>query len=113
MMIYDKVTPYEVYYCDLPVMDNMTGGRRPVVIISNEKECLFSPNVMVVPCTSKIKRTDLPCNVLVNIDYTDTMVLCNQITHIPKTYLREYVGRLNQKEVKDIKVALLTELGFM
>jgi mRNA interferase MazF len=114
MMVYDKVTPYEVYWCDLPVNGEFAvGGRRPVVIVSNEKECLFSTNVLVVPMTSSIKRTDLPCNVVCNVDNRDSMALCNQITTVPKTWLREYAGRLNPKEVRGVQMALLIELGFV
>lgn len=112
MMIYDKVQPYEVYWCDLPVMTNgILGGRRPCIIISNERECIYNDKVVVVPTTSHVKRTDLPVNVTINLD-KESMAVCNQITTVPKTWLREYVGRLSVYEVRDVKIGLMSELGF-
>ena len=114
MIVYDKVTPYEVYWCDLPLKGEYSiAGRRPVVVVSNEKECLFSPNVLVVPMTSTLKRTDLPCNIVCKIDNRDCVAMCNQLTVVPKTWLREYQGRLTPKEVREVQMGLLIELGFV
>lgn len=113
MMIYDRVQPYEVYWCDLPVMTNgISGGRRPCIIVSNERECIYNDKVVIIPMTTQIKRTDLPVNVVINLD-RENMAMCNQITTIPKTWLREYVGRLKFNEIRDVKIGLMHELGFI
>lgn len=112
MMIYDRVQPYEVYWCDLPVMTNgISGGRRPCIIVSNERECIYNDKVVIIPMTTQIKRTDLPVNVVINLD-RESMAMCNHITTIPKTWLREYIGRLTNKEIRDVKIGLMSELGF-
>ena len=115
MQVYDRVIPYEVYWCDLPVaVDGMVGGRRPCIVISNEKEAISCTNILVVPTTSNIKRTDLPCNVLVSLySNSKSMAMCNQIRNVPKTWLREYIGRLTPSEIRDIHVGLMIELGFI
>ena len=87
MMIYAKVMQYEVYWCDFPnIADGVVGGRRPCIVISNNKEATNCDNIMVIPTTTNIKRTDLPCNVLVNVQgHKKSIAMCNQIRSVPKT----------------------------
>ena len=42
---------------------NIQNGRRPCIIVQNDYANTFSKTLIVVPITTKIKRTDLPIHV--------------------------------------------------
>ncbi len=55
----------EIYLFDLAdSYINVQSGLRPCLIIQNELGNIYSPTVIVVPITTKIKKTDLPVHVM-------------------------------------------------
>lgn len=101
----------DIYICDLPIMNaEVIGGKRPCVIISNDYENSYSSRVVVVPITSKIKRLDLPYNVELNLEF-QSMAVCNQIMTLSKNDVKEYKCRVDKEKLKEIRIAVLCELG--
>ena len=50
----------EVYYADLRnTQGSEQGGVRPVLILQNDTGNFYSPTIIIVPLTSKVKREDL------------------------------------------------------
>lgn len=50
----------EVYYADLRnTKGSEQGGVRPVLILQNDTGNFYSPTIIIVPLTSKVKREDL------------------------------------------------------
>lgn len=80
------------------IQNSKQHGRRPVLIISNDKFNKFSPQVNVYPMTSKINKMS-PVHVLVSPEQTsglrmDSVVLCENPDSIPKTCLFHKIGEI-------------------
>lgn len=106
-----------VYYANIPSIlyaPNVQSGRRPVIIVSNDVANVFSSNVSVVPCTSNISKKDSqPTHVTTNlIKETETVILCENIMTMDKTYLETFVGMLDDITMDKITNAIGVALGF-
>lgn len=115
----NKINRGSIYYADFE-KNNTSGseqkGIRPVVIVQNNTGNEFSPTVIVVPITSKIDvKADLPTHILLkNYRYRmikDSMLLTEQIRVIDKSRLKEYIGKLDEEEIKLMEKAILIALG--
>lgn len=108
----------DVYYIDLKNSDENTHvqkGVRPCVIIQNNHGNNFSPNVIVVPLTTQIKRQDLPIHVKIQ-DISNKqceMALCECILTISKDQLISYIKSLDDRIMREINIALMISLGIL
>lgn len=99
----------EVWWTDLGVRtDSIQGGVRPVLIVSNDKNNQYSPNVTIVPLTTKSKR-NLPTHV--TLDQKDflnevSIALVEQITTISKEGVIKYMGKANDEIMIEIDKAI-------
>jgi mRNA interferase MazF len=89
----------EIWFAELhPMGRSIQSGKRPVIIVSNEKNNLFSPTVNVVPITSKSKN-NLPVHVAVGSDcglpFAST-ALAEQIMTISKDQLISKIGKCTE-----------------
>lgn len=88
---------------------NLQSGERPIIIISNEKANKHSNVITVIPCTSSMKRKELPTHVEFVI-FERSIALCEQITSINKNDLQTYIGQCTKEIMHEIdekiKVAL-------
>ena len=74
-----------IYWCDLPKYSNtILYKRRPCIVISNDIQNKGSKTVNVIPITSNLKRTDLPCHVMVDTGHEYGMAKAEQILTINK-----------------------------
>ena len=92
---------------------NLQRGNRPVVIISNDFNNEHSPNVTIVPITSQHKKL-LPVHVLIRSisgRQEQNIVLCEQITTIPKTKLNNFKLILPKYVMDKVDEALAIQLG--
>ena len=99
----------EIYYCNLPQTENssLQGGIRPCIIYNNNMSNRFSDAIRVIPLTSKLKRTDLPCHIVIEANLqnglpTTSMALVEQTTTIKKSHILEKIGYVG----KDIEEKL-------
>lgn len=79
---------------------------RPCVISGNEKGNKYSPNVVICPMTTSMKKLDMPTHYLVKADsenglHYDSLVLCENPMTISKSQLGKKVGRLSGKHLED------------
>ena len=88
----------EVYLCNLG--DNsghVQDGKRPVLVLSANEMCRFSPVVTVAPITSNFKRDDLVGHVVLPeceaLDKT-SMLLLEQITTVQTSDLETFCGMI-------------------
>lgn len=106
-----------VYYANIPSVlyaPSVPAGRRPVIIVSNDIANVFSSNVSVVPCTTNVNKKDSqPTHVTTNlIKETETIVLCENIMTMDKSYLETFVGMLDDVTMNKITNAIGVALGF-
>ena len=106
----------EIYLADLnPVKGSEQGGCRPVLIIQNDKGNYFSPTVIVAAMSGQFYlKAKLPTHYIIH-DCTglteDSMVLLEQIRTIDKKRLVTYVGKLCDRDMKQIDRCLAVSLA--
>lgn len=113
--MYDKqlsnITPMigEVYMMKFNGSHHGQSGWRPGVVLQNNVGNIFSPNLIALPLTSAIKKTNLPTHVVVPAVGTgllrDSMVLCENPETMPKARVGYYITKLSDEYMKKIAVA--------
>lgn len=85
---------------------HLQNGRRPAIVWQNNTGNQYSPNVVVIPITSAIKRLDLPTHVKLPAEESglprDSMALCENPMTIPMECLSEYVSHLPKSILSDV-----------
>ena len=106
-----KIKRGDIYYANLnPVIGSEQGGRRPVLIISNDVGNKHSPTVIVAPITSRINtKAKLPTHTLINnfegLD-KNSIILLEQVRTIDKQRLEQYLGMIPDDMVARVDKAL-------
>lgn len=85
----------EVYMMKFEGTNNEQAGWRPALVFQNNVGNTYSPNVIVLPLTSKLKKSGMPTHVFIPADGTglarDSMVLCENPVSVSKTKLGKYL----------------------
>jgi mRNA interferase MazF len=93
-----RVLRGEIYWAVLPQLPNSSviHGKRPVMIVSNDRCNSSSPVVTIVPLTSK-KKKDIPTHVeIYGFGLSKaSVVLTEQLLSIDKSSLGEYIGTVD------------------
>ncbi|MDD3335217.1 MAG: type II toxin-antitoxin system PemK/MazF family toxin [Eubacteriales bacterium] len=105
----------DIYMAELdPVIGSEQGGRRPVLIIQNDRGNRYAPTVIAIPLTASTQKPDLPTHVRIPDGegglWHDSIVLCEQVRTLEKTRLARYLGTLPLKSVKAVEKALFVSL---
>ena len=110
-----KIKRGDVFYADLsPVVGSEQGGVRPVVIIQNDTGNKYSPTVIIAAITSQTNKSNLPTHIIITGDINlpkNSVALLEQIRTIDKRRLRDKVGELDNKVIKNIDNALYISLA--
>ena len=100
----------DIYFCNLSkTQGSVQSGERFWIVVSNNTGNIYSPTVMVVPCTTK-KKHNLPTHFDIMLDKNST-VLCENILTIDKTQMERYYGRLSAEELTELNRRLIIALG--
>lgn len=121
-----KRTPQrgDIWFADLDPHSgtSVQGGCRPVLVISNDIGNTYAETLNVLPMTSQLKKPDLPCHTKLDPEIISdkhqkmdvSMILAEQITTIGKDQLRNYVGRVEEKElIAAVDHAVSMQLGLV
>lgn len=112
--IRQSISRGDIYYADLnPVVGCEQGGIRPVLILQNDIGNRHSPTTIVCAITGKPKKP-LPTHTAiagVGKLSRESFALLEQIRTIDRARLREWVGRLDEKEMEEIDQALSISVG--
>lgn len=111
-----KVKKGEIYLVDLKdTYSNVQNGIRPCLIIQNNYGNDYSPTTIVVPITSKIKKTNMPVHVVVEKGISPhksyEMILCESIITISKDQIKNYLRTVDDSVIKKVDEALEVSLG--
>ncbi len=106
----------DIYYADLsPVVGSEQGGVRPVLVVQNDVGNRYSPTVIAAAITSQINKAKMPTHIeLCAKEYglnKDSVVLLEQIRTIDKRRLKEKIGRLDLKLMREVDSALSISFG--
>ena len=106
-----KIRRGDIYYADLnPVIGSEQGGRRPVLIISNDTGNRHSPTVIIAAITGlEHTKAKLPTHTIV-MDIKglekNSIVLLEQIRTIDKQRLKQYMGMIPNNIMARVDKAL-------
>ena len=106
----------DIFYADLsPVVGSEQGGVRPVLIVQNDTGNRHSPTVIAAAITSQTGKAKLPTHIeLAARQYglpKDSVVLLEQIRTLDKKRLRERMGRVDERLMEKIDLAIAVSFG--
>ncbi|MGN0326585.1 MAG: type II toxin-antitoxin system PemK/MazF family toxin [Lachnospiraceae bacterium] len=95
----------DLYYADLPLLPGscMQQGRRPVVIVSNNKFNQYSTMVSVAPLTSKLGKHPIPTHVNIS-GYglkRESIILVEQTRPLDQCRLQEQIGTIMDQQMRN------------
>ena len=114
----------DIWFADLDphAGTSVQGGCHPVLIMSNDVGNIYAETLNVLPMTRQLKKPDLPCHTELDPDaisdkhqmMDNSMILAEQITTISKDQLRNYVGRVEERNLLDaVDHAVSVQLGLV
>ena len=112
----------DVFWAELPQENKTTenasvqSGRRPILVVSNDKNNEFAPTIVVAPLTSKVNKLDVnrfPMHVLLsNALKRESVILTEQLQTINKNLLLgNAIYSLTTEELNEVNKALSLQLG--
>lgn len=81
-------------------------GTRPAVVIQNNKGNFFSTTIIIALVTTRNKRNYIPTHFNIDIDGTESVVMCEQIRTIDKSRVVRYLGSINAEDVEKLNECL-------
>jgi len=107
----------EIYYAALDdTIGSEQAGQRPVIVLQTDLLNRSSPTAIVAPITSIIKHPFMQSHCILPPNgplRERSMVLTEQVRAIDRQRLGAYVGRLRDKELRDVEQALCFSLGLL
>lgn len=107
---------YDVVMVNFPEQQcgSIQAGLRPAVIIQNDIGNLYSPTILVIPLTSKIKSLSQPTHTLIRKAsgtglVQDSMLLAEQTTTVCKNSAKKIGEIRNEATKKQILTCFLNE----
>ncbi len=108
----------DVFLIDLKdTYNNVQSGKRPCLIVQNNSGNTYSPTVIVVPITTKIKKTYIPVHVVIEkgccFNKKREMILCECILTVSKEQIINHIKTLDSKIMQRVDKALEVSLGIL
>lgn len=101
----------DVYLMRFTGSGNEQTGWRPGLVFQNNTGNFYSPNIIALPFTSAIKKSEQPTHVLVPSDGTglrkDSIVLCENPERMSKDRLGAYITTLPDEYMEKIAIVNL------
>lgn len=109
---------FDIWLADLPAApeSHVQSGMRPVIVVSNDTANRYSPIISIVPLTTNLARVDIPTHTVIRSRFlrSPSMVLCEQITTIDKSCLKERMGAVESlHERLAIRHCVKVQLGLV
>lgn len=105
------ITIGDIYLMRFDGSGSEQSGLRPGLVFQNNLGNLYSPNIIALPFTSRIKKTSQPTHVVLPAAITglrcDSMVLCENPERMSKEKLGKYITTLSQELMAKIAEASL------
>lgn len=101
----------EVYMMRFDGTGSEQSGWRPALVFQNNIGNTYSPNVILLPLTSKLKKSNQPTHVVIPAEGTglarDSMVLCENPVSVSKDKLGRYLTTLPDEYMSKVAEAHL------
>lgn len=102
----------EVYYVlpDGNEVGSEQHSGRPAILVSNNQNNKNAATVEIVYLTTREKKA-LLTHVCISTAQLPSTAICEQIFTVDKTRLGSYSGKLTEREMKDVELAMMVSLG--
>lgn len=113
-MIHQHIVPKigEIYNMYFSGEGSVQTGWRPGLVFQNNVGNANSPNIIALPLTSCLKKTDMPTHVLLKAEDAglrcDSVVICENPQTLPKERIGKFITQLSPSYMHAIVVAHLT-----
>lgn len=101
----------DVYFMRFGGSDSEQNGWRPGLVFQNNIGNRFSPNVIALPLTSRLKKAGQPTHVVLPAAETglpqDSMVLCENPERMSKSRIGHYITTLSASQMASVAAASL------
>ena len=98
-----------------PNVGSVQGGRRPAVVLQNDRQNNSSPTTIIAPLTTELKKPELPSHIILGRRFglrLNSMVLLEQLTTVNKCALDSYIGHIDDPQImRKINQGLIMTLG--
>ena len=98
----------DVYLMSFDGIGSEQRGVRPGVVFQNNLGNQTSPNIIALPLSSRLKKTNMPTHIVLKADeynlVADSVVLCENPQRMSKERIIRPITRLDEKAMKDIAV---------
>lgn len=105
----------EVYLMKFGGSGSEQSGWRPGVVFQNNMGNAYSPNIIALPLTSSLKKTNQPTHVIIKAADSglrrDSMVLCENPERMSKERLGQYITTLSEEHMRQVAEANLLATG--
>lgn len=106
----------DLYLANLnPFLGSEQGGKRPVVVLSNNVGNRFSPTIIVAPLTAQQENAPLPTHIQIHkavySETSKTTIMLEQIRVIDRKRISRYLGKLSAEQMQQVDISLLISLG--
>lgn len=96
------VEQYEVYWIELnPTRGGEMAKTRPCVVVTPSDLNMHLTTVVIAPVTSTIRN--YPFRVLCSVAGRDGEIATDQIRTVDKSRLKRKIGKLNNKEIEELR----------
>jgi mRNA-degrading endonuclease toxin of MazEF toxin-antitoxin module len=109
----------QIYFCDIPkTVGSVYHSRRPVLVISNNRNNFHAMCFTAVPISSRIEKLSKkqPTHVPLHTDcglYRESIAMCENVCNYSKESLCDFICEIdeNSEVFKEIEKALLIQIG--
>lgn len=98
----------EIYLIKFEGSDSEQRGWRPGLVFQNNLGNKFSPNIIALPITSKLKRVEQPTHVILpkELGLKETsMVLCENPERVSKERIGRFITKLTDEYMEKIAIS--------
>ena len=100
----------DIFFCNLSkTQGSVQSGGRFCIVVSNNTGNIYSPTIMVIPCTTK-NKAKLPTHFTIQLDKPST-ALCESIITVDKSQVEGFYGKLSAEELTKLNKCLIISLG--
>ena len=109
----------EIYFVELPSSSgSVQQGKRPVLVIQNDRGNEFSPNIIVCSMTTKVGKRRIPTHVHVGTEFGlryESDIQCESIITLDKRLVSfdRYITTLPESKMQEVDKALSISLGML
>lgn len=110
---YEKRNPQigDIYLMNFSGQGNEQKGWRPGLVFQNNLGNAYSPNIIALPLTSSLKKSNQPTHVIISAENTglakESMVLCENPERMSKERLGKYITTVSEEYMAKIAIANL------